>query len=515
MGPANWDAVWVFVKFQPFGQNYKHATLSTNPTHHKINNTNGVGYVITPSADGKGVFMYRSNNSAPGPINWQNVELRWNYPLDGVLDTTSVTIQVFAIEMVYIPEGSFYIGDGNIGGYGSDYSYRVNNQENVTPEGREAYLVTSENAIDFITSSSTATNSVYDPTSGDYNYTLPADFPKGYAAFYCMKYELSQKQYVDFFNTLPTSPVADPKKGKRNLGSNTSYRNYFTWSGNNLDNATTGSSSGDLPQNCLGWADACAWADWAALRPMSELEYEKICRGHDVTYGPIYPVKYEYPWGNTNITNVSGSLTNALTTSEGLPNPTTNNANAQYSGSSVTGPLRCGIFAAKNQTTNQRQQSGASFYGVMELGGNLAEMVVSTFIPYSSYGSYCTASQPLFSRNIHGDGALNSNGNCNIPTWTNNPYYLSEVVSSPLYDRYCYTGSSKSGNTPANIAKIRGGSFGTSSSYLRTSDRNILPYVGYTSYGNYSTSSSTSSATNANVYQRNYYQGFRAVRTAP
>jgi len=34
---------------------------------------------------------------------------------------------------------------------------------------------------------------------------LPVEFPKGYAAFYCMKYEINQGQYGDFFSQLTLS----------------------------------------------------------------------------------------------------------------------------------------------------------------------------------------------------------------------------------------------------------------------------------------------------------------------
>ena len=46
----------------------------------------------------------------------------------------------------------------------------------------------------------------------------------------------------------------------------------------------------------------CTYLDWAGLRPMTELEYEKICRG------PSAPVAGEYAWGSTTIG------TNALVT---------------------------------------------------------------------------------------------------------------------------------------------------------------------------------------------------------
>jgi len=515
-GPGNWDAVWVFAKILPYGDFiYKHATLSTNPTDHKINNTNGVDYIIQPSADGKGVFIYRKNNSAPGPINWNEVELRWFYSNEGILDTTSVTVQVFAVEMVYIPEGAFYIGDGDIAGFGSDYSFRVNNTATTdAPLGREPYLITSEGAITFVNSSSVSVTNVYDPTFTP-GYTLPAGFPKGYAAFYCMKYEVSQKQYVDFFNTLPKLPTNSQQKPNRNLANTGSNRNFFTWSpASTITDATTGNTSGDRAQNFMGWADACAYADWAALRPMSELEYEKACRINDVDSGAIYPVKYAYPWGNTNITNLTGALTDDGLSSEGVPNAGTNNANALFTGG-IAGPVRNGIFAAKNHTINQRQQSGASFYGVMELAGNLAEMVVSTTIPYRSCSPI---PQSAFSRNIHGNGNLNTSGNCDIPTWSNNPLVFTEINPSIIaYNRECYNQNTGYTYTPANIAKLRGGSWGNTNIFLRTSDRSILTYAGYTTSvnGSYSISTSATSALNANVYLRNPYQGFRAVRTAP
>ena len=47
----------------------------------------------------------------------------------------------------------------------------------------------------------------------------------------------------------------------------------------------------NLPCNFLSWMDLAAYLDWAALRPMTELEFEKICRG------PNPPIAGEYVWG--------------------------------------------------------------------------------------------------------------------------------------------------------------------------------------------------------------------------
>ncbi|HCR53204.1 MAG TPA: hypothetical protein DIW27_02215, partial [Cytophagales bacterium] len=72
--------------------------------------------------------------------------------------------------------------------------------------------------ITTLSGTSTLLNSLYDPAfsnsmTGNAGYTIPANYPKGFNAFYTMKYEVSQKQYADFFNTLPTAPIADPQKG--------------------------------------------------------------------------------------------------------------------------------------------------------------------------------------------------------------------------------------------------------------------------------------------------------------
>ena len=116
---------------------------------------------------------------------------------------------------------------------------------------------------------------------------------------------------------------------------------------------------------------------------MSEMEYEKASRGHANGIGPIYPVRYEYAWGNTIIKQISASLVNDGQANEQLAASDT--ANCNYNNyANVKGPARVGIFAAKNPTSFKRRATGASFYGVMELSGNLSEMVVSTFIPYST-----------------------------------------------------------------------------------------------------------------------------------
>ncbi|HNK27123.1 MAG TPA: hypothetical protein PLE31_20290, partial [Cyclobacteriaceae bacterium] len=74
-GPSNWDAAWVFVKFRIEGGtgctagSWQHATLSATPGDHSVTTNNGVVPAIMPTADGKGVFLYRSANGS-GNIDW-------------------------------------------------------------------------------------------------------------------------------------------------------------------------------------------------------------------------------------------------------------------------------------------------------------------------------------------------------------------------------------------------------------------------------------------------------------
>ncbi|MEY3439088.1 MAG: hypothetical protein RL265_1673, partial [Bacteroidota bacterium] len=80
---------------------------------------------------------------------------------------------------------------------------------------------------------------------------------------------------------------------------------------------------------------------------------------------------------------------------------------------SVQGPLRVGSFATASST---REQAGASYYGIMELSGNLWERTVSVG---NAIGRNFTAP-------IHGNGLLTSDGFCDISTW---PGFVTDKVS--------------------------------------------------------------------------------------
>lgn len=442
-GPKNWDAAWVFVKYQVFGQSWKHASLSNSAGDHSVANDNGVTSSISPTTDGKGVFAYRSNpiaNGNLGNINWTGVQLRWNYGADGVLSADKVTIKVFAIEMVNIPTGPFFIGDGTVGANqfrdGIGYPFQI----------------TSENALSFQNTSASSTSQPSDPirTNG---YTLNASFPKGYQEFYVMKYEMSQFQYMEFFNTLPNNTIL---KGNKNIGQAGGQRNMLSWSGLANDGMVLTSGSGDRACSNLSWIELCAYADWAALRPMSELEYEKASRGCDNTNAAVavFPVQNEYAWGTTTIVgiinpNSSSYIFNDNTNTEGINGGCTS-VNTLYCRYNCDGPVRVGIFAAKGCTSNQRELSGASYYGVLELSGNVAELVSGTY-------DNCYGNGAIFPSNVHGDGVLSSNGHANEAYWISNCLGGSDLYSASY-----------------SPVVVRGGGWADAANNLRVSDRSQI-----------------------------------------
>jgi hypothetical protein len=91
-----------------------------------------------------------------------------------------------------------------------------------------------------------------------------------------MKYEITEGLWIAFFNTLTGT-----QKSTRDItaasGKNSdavTNRNTIAWSSGD---ATT--TNEDRACSYLSWMDGAAFADWAALRPFTELEFEKIQRG--------------------------------------------------------------------------------------------------------------------------------------------------------------------------------------------------------------------------------------------
>ena len=442
-GNAVFDRAWVFVKYWnttaqgTVGTSdyaWAHATLISGGTIGDYNSTTGMG-ISANSDTGQKVGAY----CKPGA----NQVLYWNYSNDSVSATDSIQVQVMAIEMVYVPQSAFYVGSGGTE-TSAFYSY---------PNTANPYKITSEGAITV----GTATGNLYYPSSsygGDCAGPIPAGFPKGYQGFYMMKYELTQGQYRDFLNTL-SREQQDTRIETSITSTTTSVTNTYVMSNtstisyrNGLRCAATITASipitfycdftGDgvtatngefIACNYLCWADLCAFADWAGLRPFTELEYEKAARG------PMPPVPNEYAWGTSTIATSGYTMVNPGTTSEGFTtNYSTTLGNCIYS-STYYNPARVGIFAANANNTG-RVTSGGSYYGIMELSGNLWE-------------------RPVTVGNSNGRLFIGSHGDGNLTT-TNSDWPSSSTALGTGY---------------------RGGGWGNDATYSRSSDRRSAAYT--------------------------------------
>jgi len=440
--PNNWDAAWVFIKYRVNNGNWEHAYINntghTAPAGSIIEiglRRNNEPFDLT-SNQGVGALIYR-NEEGNGDFILQDIRLQWNYrtnPNLQVEDVGNVDIRVFAIEMVYVPEGAFYVGsggtpgtaphfeDGEAGSFtdgswtsGATIPFRINNEDaiNIAPEAGSLW--------------GTATEQNYQ-IGGE--AIIPDEFPKGFAAFYCMKYDISQQQYVDFLNSL--NRTQQNLRTEANLGIGvTNVTNTFVMSNSptllrrngircnpiidandpitffcDLNENGIGNEEDDgtcITANYNNTMDIAAYLDWSGLRFMTELEFEKACRGIND------PVPNESAWGSTSICDEEYLMENIGKINERVAfNYCINSGNASYRQTTgfhteTAGPIRVGTFATSN---SNRIQAGASYYGIMDLTGNL-------------WGRFVTVAN-LTGREYngnHGDGTLSISGNANVQRW--------------------------------------------------------------------------------------------------
>jgi formylglycine-generating enzyme required for sulfatase activity len=469
-GPSNWDAAWVFVKFRVSGGQWQHALLHNTGHTAASGSSIDVG-LLSPdlaydpgSNPAMGAFVYR-NNTGAGNVNYSNMQLRWNYGRNGVADNAVLDIRVYAVEMVYVPQAAFFVGGGSLesGSFTNGSWISGNNIPlQISSENSISIAQTSGNLWG---TSSSGSNSI--GGSG----TLSAQFPKGFKAFYCMKYEISQGQYRDFLNSLSyTQQLSRTTSSPGSVAGTAALSNINR---NGIDIQVPGVAS-SLPAvyacnlngnaayneatdgewiacNLLSWMDGAAYLDWAGLRPMTELEYEKACRGNQT------PVPGEFAWGTATAT----SANNITNSGAGGEITTTPGANAVFNSQpNVSGPMRVGVFAG---VATSRAAAGTSYWGIAELSGNLWERTVSVGV---AQGRNYTGT--------HGNGALSLNGHANVVSWPG------------LDGNLEVSGAAGSG--------LRGGDWINPAPIMRVSDR---------------TDASSTYTT------RDSHFGFRGIRTAP
>ncbi len=130
---TNYDAAYIFIKYrkESKGDTFYHATLDTLDISHQIWSTNSMTIDASFEKDnlGTGTMIFRAD-TANTDIACDSVHLRWYYNRgETMIDADSCTgLRVFGIEMIYIPEAKFFVGDGNLCSYISSL-YRYNKIE--------------------------------------------------------------------------------------------------------------------------------------------------------------------------------------------------------------------------------------------------------------------------------------------------------------------------------------------------------------------------------------------------
>jgi formylglycine-generating enzyme required for sulfatase activity len=444
---VNHDACWVFVKYSTdAGTNWSHATLGGNGTNPAGFSTGtGTGLEIVVPADKNGAFIQRSG-AGTGTVANTGVRLVWDFATNGVTKFQSARVKVFAVEMVYVAEGSFYVGDGTTTTIQGQFEAGTNGTPFLVTNETYAITLGGGGAGSLGNNNATGMTTPDDFNDGGSKQLTNALFPKGYAAFYLMKTEISQGQYRDFLNTL-TRPQQVTRTASQAadwfaLGSNAAIqcRNgircpsvipgaptsiVFGCDGNTNKVFNETDDAEWVACNYISWADGAAYADWAALRPMTELEFEKACRG------TLAAVTNEYAWGNANLEAATTSL-GATNTAAEAPNQ----GNCNYLGCSPDGPYRVGSYA---DASSARTNAGAGYYGALDLSGSLWERPVTVG----------HATGRLFT-GLHGDGGLDASGNANVTAWP---------------------------GTDAIGSGYRGGDWSHASVYARVSSRSHAAYV--------------------------------------
>jgi hypothetical protein len=282
------DAAWVFFKVQTDSKaNWRHVRLVADkvvdPTGYDCGKGTPLELVVPDGEDGfVGMFVRRAADGK-GAVKTRHVTAIWDFTAaDGVKkDVKDLRMQAFGIEMVYVAKGPFSLGSG--GTEENRFYMWTEGSRDIAPrrlgtagwlshdDGQDTppYRVTGPGAIPTGRQKGKLWAAGIRPEDGG---EIPASFPNGYAAFYSMKFHyLTQGHYAGFLNTLTETET----KKRYHAGG---HGLAITRSGTSPDSSFSPSEpQGRCPW--LSWADGAAFAAWAGLRPMTELEYEKAIRG--------------------------------------------------------------------------------------------------------------------------------------------------------------------------------------------------------------------------------------------
>lgn len=254
---GNHDALWVFFKYRPAGgDEWRHLRLAAdktvNPTGYGQTAGTRLDLIVPDGDDGFLGMLVRRADYGFGPLAATGVTARLDLgAATGLPSAHQVELRGFGIEMAFVPEGTFVLG-GDIEPCrfyeytdGSQHvkPYRVRAAGPI-PTGRQPGRLWARRGNE--------------PEDGG---EIPAGYPTGFGAFYAMKYH-AMFYFPHFVASLPPAEaqafLAAAEKMNKHGG--------------------------------LSWADGAAFAAWAAVRPLTELEYEKLTRG---------PIEPDWDTGDT------------------------------------------------------------------------------------------------------------------------------------------------------------------------------------------------------------------------
>lgn len=395
--PYNHSALWIFGKYVDSQGQERMIKFDPDPAVHQTITLSGPSFFVQPASDSLGVFLRRET---PGSGPAQNISL--NLAMTDSLPYGKI-IYLYGIEMVYVPGGEYWLGDSqqfHAFQAADSGSFKVKS-EAMIPVGDSLGML--------------STRDEHAPQRD-----IPALYPKGTDGFYLMKFEITQQQYADFLNWLPYEqqkahirPAPEEAVGTPALAfsSGQLQRNGLAIfssanppqkrAGIRLDGNQNGifdeeDDGGNRACNFLTWQDVLAYLDWAGLRPITELEFEKAARG------PAFVVPGEFAWGTAYIRDANTVLQDGTATETVSEQADSIRGLASHGYLGPDGPLRNGFGATDS---SGRLQAGGSYFGLRELSGNLWELVVNV------------DSMGLFFTGNHGDGMLDSLGQANVAGW--------------------------------------------------------------------------------------------------
>lgn len=464
----SYDAAWIFAKIKLKDGTWRHAKLIPDSGNQISESDVENKAEIQVAPDQVGMIIHRANNGES--------DNRWSVGVSLELERGMQIseVKLHGLEMVHISGGPFELGTlkGESarrevltpGAGGAPYDPLFTFVEGKRNNYGGIYKVESEKPIEigkvdgnlyWIDANIPGTNTF----SGIPEGTVPVEFPKGTRPFFQMKYELSQQEYCDFLNSLTPSQLK-----ARDISRTIEYQRPIAdyRNGIGLENGKFVTHRPHRPCNFISWLDGQAYADWAGLRHMTELEFEKSCRG------PEPAIYREYVWGvneidvkenmqyATGFMNKDGTLASVEDGTEvidgnihasmfsyfniddvcvrGAPfyDPKSTGCRSFKGGDGGRGPVRKGIFGVT--ANGDRVKSGGTYYGAMEMGGNLQEPVVIVGHPTGRRF-----------KGTHGDGTLSNKGFATNADW------------QPVNEEYFFGG--------------RGGCWKFHENHARTSDR--------------------------------------------